>query len=60
MIKIEKKSQKPYLTDYSLLIVQLIYWQFIDIDVVMPMYNVIEYTDYYSKISGSLWKYYRD
>ena len=26
-----------------------------DIDVVMPMYNLIEYSDNYSKTSGSLW-----
>ena len=26
----------------------------------MPMYNLIEYSDSYSKISGSLWHYYRD
>ena len=26
----------------------------------MPMYNLIEYSDNYSKISGSLWQYYRD
>ena len=26
----------------------------------MPMYNLIEYTDNYSKISGSLWQYYQD
>ena len=26
----------------------------------MPMYNLIEYSDAYSKISGSLWQYYRD
>ena len=24
------------------------------------MYNLIEYKDNYSKISGDLWKYYRD
>ena len=30
------------------------------IDIVMPMYNLIEYSDAYSKTSGSLWKYYRD
>ena len=30
------------------------------IDIVMPMYNLIEYNDNYSKISGSLWQYYRD
>ena len=31
-----------------------------DIDVVIPMYNLIEYSDKYSKTSGSLWQYYRD
>ena len=31
-----------------------------DIDVVIPMYNLIEYSDYYTKISGTLWQYYRD
>ena len=31
-----------------------------DIDVVMPIYNLIEYNDNYSKISKSSWRYYRD
>ena len=31
-----------------------------DIDIVMPMYNLIEYSDNYAKISGSLWQYFRD
>ena len=31
-----------------------------DIDIIMPMYNLIEYSDNYAKISGSLWQYYRD
>ena len=31
-----------------------------DIDVVMPIYNLIEYSDNKSKPSGSLWQYYRD
>ena len=26
----------------------------------MPMYNVIEYSDNYSKTFGSLWHYYKD
>ena len=26
----------------------------------MPMYGLIEYSDNYSKTSGSLWEYYRD
>ena len=30
------------------------------IDVVMPMYNLIEYNDNCSKTSGSLWQYYTD
>ena len=31
-----------------------------DIDIVMPMYNLIEDSDNYAKTSGSLWQYYRD
>ena len=31
-----------------------------DIDIVMPMYNLIEYSDNYSKTSGSLWQYCKD
>ena len=31
-----------------------------DIDIVMPTYNLIEYSDNYAKTSGSLWQYYRD
>ena len=31
-----------------------------DIDVVMPMYNLIEYSDNYAKTTGSLWQYFRD
>ena len=31
-----------------------------DIDIVMQMYNLIEYSDNYSKTSGSLWQYYKD
>ena len=30
------------------------------IDIVMPMYNLIEYSDNYSKTSGRLWQYYKD
>ena len=26
----------------------------------MPMYNLTEYSDNYSKTSGSLWQFYRD
>ena len=31
-----------------------------DIDMVMSMYKVIEYSDNYSKTSRSLWQYYKD
>ena len=31
-----------------------------DVDTIMPMYNLIEYSDNYAKTSGSLWQYYRD
>ena len=31
-----------------------------DIDILMPMHNLIEYSDNYSKTSGSLWQYYKD
>ena len=31
-----------------------------DIDIIMPMYNLIEYSDNYSKTFGSLWEYCKD
>ena len=31
-----------------------------DPDIVMLIYDLIEYSVNYSKISGSLWQYYRD
>ena len=31
-----------------------------DLDIVMPMYNMFEYSDNYSMAFGSLWNYYRD
>ena len=31
-----------------------------DIDIVMPMYNLKEYSNNYSKLSGSLWQYCKD
>ena len=30
------------------------------IDIVMPMYKLIEYSDIYSKTYGRLWQYYKD
>ena len=31
-----------------------------DLDVIMPMYNLLEYCKNYRKMTGSLWSYYRD
>ena len=31
-----------------------------DIDIEMPMYNLIEYSNNYLKTSGILWQYYKD
>ena len=31
-----------------------------DLDIVIPMYNLIEYSKNYSKTSRILWNYYRD
>ena len=31
-----------------------------DLDIVMPMYNLLEYSKNYIKIIGSLYNYYRD
>ena len=31
-----------------------------DIDILIPMYNLIEYSNNYSKTLGSLWQYYND
>ena len=31
-----------------------------DIDIAMPMYNLIDYSSNYSKTSGSLWQYCKD
>ena len=31
-----------------------------DTDIVMPTYDLIEYSDNYAKTSGSLWQYFRD
>ena len=31
-----------------------------DLDIVMPMYNLLEYSKNYSKTTGSFWNYYRD
>ena len=32
----------------------------VNLDIIMPMYNLIEYSDNYSDISWSLWQFKRD
>ena len=32
----------------------------LNLDIVMLMYNLLEYSDNYALTSGSLWNYYRD
>ena len=31
-----------------------------DIDIIMPIYNLTEYSDNYAKTTGNLWQYFRD
>ena len=31
-----------------------------DLDIIMPMYNLMKYSDNYSKTPGSLWQYFKD
>ena len=31
-----------------------------DLDIVIPMYNLLEYSDNYFMTLGSLWNYYKD
>ena len=31
-----------------------------DLDIAMPMYNLLEYSKNYRKATGSLWNYYKD
>ena len=31
-----------------------------ELDIVMTIYNLLEYSDSYSMASGSLWRYYRN
>ena len=31
-----------------------------DLNIAMPKYNLLEYSDNYSMTSGSFWNYYRD
>ena len=51
--KLAFKTNAPFISCYH-------YDYAEDLDVVMPMYNLLEYSKNYSKTSGSLWNCYRD
>ena len=57
--KLALKSNAPFLSCISKINNTLIY-NAEDLDIVMPMYNLIEYSKNYRKTTGSLWYYYRD
>ena len=64
--KLDFKSNTPfisciiYLLMMQLFIMQKRYAYAEDLDIVMSMYNLIDYSINYRKTTGSLWNYYRD
>ena len=54
------KNSAPFISCVSKINNVLIDWLIIDLNVVMPIYNLIEYSKNYSKTTGSLQNYYRD
>ena len=53
------KNNAPFI-NYILKINNVLLSNTEDLDIVMLMYNLIEYKKKYSKISGSLWNYRKD
>ena len=53
------KNNAPFISCISKIINMLID-NAEELDVAMPMYNLIEYSKNYRKTKGSLWNYYRD
>ena len=53
------KNNAPFISCISKINITLIH-NAVDLDVVMPLYNLLEYSKNYSRTSGSLWNYYRD
>ena len=47
-------------TPFTICISKINNTQIDNADIVMPMHNLIEYNDNYSKTSGSLWHYYKE
>ena len=59
IIKVIFKNCRPF-TNYISKINNIQIDNANNIDIAMPMYNLIEYSDNYSKTSGRLWQYCRD
>ena len=57
--KLALKNNEPFLSCISKINNTLTY-NVEDLDIVMPMYNLIEYSKNYRKTTASLWNYYRD
>ena len=53
------KNNAPFVSCISKINNTLIY-NAEDLDIVMPMYNLLEYCKNYGKTTGSFWNYYRD
>ena len=57
--KLTLKNNAPFISCISKINGQLVE-NAEDLDIVIPMYNLLEYSNYYEKTSGSLFNYYRD
>ena len=57
--KLTFKKNAPF-RSYILKINNKLIEHAVDLDIVMSMYNLVEYSDNYSMTSGSLWNYYKD
>ena len=59
-IRFKTSSLRSPLTNCILKINNVLIDNAEDLDIVMPMYNLLEYSKNYRKTTGSLWNYYRD
>ena len=57
--KLDFKNDAPFISCFSKISNTLID-NAEDLDIVIPMYNLIEYSKNYRKTTGSLWNYYKD
>ena len=57
--KLAFKNNAPFVS-FILKIINTLIDNAEDLDIVIPMYNLLEYGKNYSKTTGSFWSYYRD